>query len=137
MAYILRGSTVMTPEREGVKVSALPVVPVQWIPAVPSVRILHSASARLSAPPLLPESKPRRSRRPEVRISLETNARVKNRFGQDVFARILRMRLRGATTAEIARSIGCSRDLVEDQVRLWDMQIEIACAEMPIQNSHQ
>ena len=99
--------------------------------AVQTQRSAARAPLRPS-PSLLSKTNPsRRPKTPEVRINLETNARVKNRYGPDVFARILRMRLRGTPTSDIAREIGCSRDLVEDQVRLWEAQIDIAVAEMP------
>ena len=107
----------------------MPAVPAVSSPAAavqaqkPAAPLRHSFSSSPRSPKV-PDP-------PEVRINLETNARVKNRYGADVFARILRLRLRAWTTADIAKEIGCSRDLIEDQVRLWDMQVDIAVAEMP------
>ena len=71
-----------------------------------------------------------KQKRAKVTFILDTSPRTEQKFGRDVYARILRMRISGARTCDIARAIGCSRDLIEGQIRLWETQIESVCAEM-------
>jgi hypothetical protein len=70
-------------------------------------------------PPAPAGSRPRR----RVALSLESSSRAANRFGDDLRAQILFMRLDGLSVEAIASAIGCSDDLVTACVAEWQAAV--------------
>ena len=111
----------------------LPVAPPAIISRLASVTAATPISGLASPRSTfsLASSAPRKKvRTAKVTFLVEPHPRTAKRFGRDVFARVLLLRLQGHSVPAIMRELNCSRDFVDDLMSTWETQTEIVIADL-------